>query len=61
MNEVLKRYEVAWINAKTSHDAMVKDAAATKSNLPDNYWHREHEARRKLQIARGFVEACKDE
>jgi len=54
---IIEKYERDWVNAKLALDNMVADCAATKTTPPNNYWEREREARRKLDMARAVVEA----
>lgn len=53
---LVEKYETEWVEAKRKLDSYVANAVATKQHLPDNYWHDEHEARRKLFLAREILE-----
>lgn len=54
---VAERHRVAWEKAKADKDAMIADAVATKTNLPNNFWLEEHRARALYGSTLAYLEA----
>ena len=51
------RYQAEWLTALVRRDEMVREAAATKTRLPADYWHEEYAAREKYRVAREIADA----
>lgn len=54
---VAERLRLVWEKAKAAKEAMIADAVATKSSLPNNFWLEEHRARAHYGAALQLVEA----
>lgn len=60
IRRVLERHKAHWLEEKARLDAMVADAVANKTHLPDNYWKPEHAARLSVNITANMLAAFEE-
>lgn len=58
--QVAEKRRAAWEKERARLDAMVADAVATKTNLPNNHWVDEHRAKALYGSALLFLEAISE-